>query len=348
MAPPLQIAKRALLQTLRLPGVTAPFNHLVRGRATIFMLHRFRNRDTGVEGHDTDQLRDTLEYLRMHRYNVVGLHELVRNLLSDDPPLDRAVVFTIDEGYQHQATAASSVFTAFDCPVTIFVTTGFLDGDIWFWWDQIEFILSSVEPPELTVHLADSQLTYSCATQAQRRSAAADFTSRCKHVAAADRLAGIAALAAAAAVDLPSSPPRKYAPMTWDQLRNCERRGITFGPHSVTHPILASTSDEQSRRELVQSWDRLRCEASDPVPVFCYPNGEWGDFGEREMKTLDEMGLLGAVTAVRGYVDAAGLQREPQGAFKIRRFGYPDSLPDVIQTVSGLERLKEILRGDGR
>jgi peptidoglycan/xylan/chitin deacetylase (PgdA/CDA1 family) len=312
------------------------------------MLHRFRNRNTGVEGHDTDQLRRTLEYLRKHRYNLIGLHELVLNLRSDVPPVDRTVVFTIDEGYQHQATAAASVFTAFDCPVTIFVTTGFLDGDIWFWWDQIEFIFSSLEPSELTVPLAGSQLTYSCVTDAERRRAAAEFTSRCKHVAAADRLAGIAALAAAAAVDLPSSPPLKYAPMTWDQLRDCERRGITFGPHSVTHPILASTSDEQSRRELVESWNRLCREASDPVPVFCYPNGEWDDFGDREIKTLDEMGLLGAVTAVRGYVDAAGLQQESQGAFKIRRFGYPDSLPDVIQTVSGLERLKGILRGNGR
>jgi peptidoglycan/xylan/chitin deacetylase (PgdA/CDA1 family) len=312
------------------------------------MLHRFRNRDTGVEGHDIDQLRSTLEYLRKHRYNVLGLSELVHNLRGEGPPLDRTVVFTIDEGYQHQATVASAVFAAFDCPVTIFVTTGFLDGDIWFWWDQIDLIFSTMETPELTLDLAGSQLSYSCTTDNERRRAAADFTSRCKQVAAADRLAAIAALATAAAVDLPSSPPLKYAPMTWDQLRDCEKCGITFGPHSVTHPILARTSDEQSRRELAESWDRLCCEAADPVPVFCYPNGEWDDFGEREMKTLDEMGLLGAVTAVRGYVDAAGLQQGPWGAFKIRRFGYPDSLPDVIQTVSGLERLKGILRGDGR
>ncbi len=346
--PPLQIAKRALLQSLRLPGVTAPFRPLVRGRATIFMLHRFRNRDTGVEGHDADQLRGTLEYLRRHRYNIIGVHELAHNLRCEGPPLDRTVVFTIDEGYQHQATSASTVFAAFDCPVTIFVTTGFLDGDIWFWWDQIEFLFSTVESRELTVPLSGTQLTYSCASDTELRRAAADFTSRCKHVAAADRLAGVAALAAAAAVDLPSRPPLKYAPMTWDQLRDCEKRGITFGPHSVTHPILARTSDEQSRRDLVESWNRLCGEASNPVPVFCYPNGEWEDFGEREIRTLDKMGLLGAVTAERGYAVTTGLQQTPLDAFKIRRFGYPDSLPDVIQTVCGLERLKEILRGNGR
>ncbi len=27
--------------------------------------------------------------------------------------------------------------------------------------------------------------------------------------------------------------------MSWDQARLCEERGMTFGPHTVTHPILS-------------------------------------------------------------------------------------------------------------
>jgi hypothetical protein len=79
--------------------------------------------------------------------------------------------------------------------------------------------------------------------------------------------------------------------------------------------------------------------------VFCYPNGQWDDFGEREITTLGEIGFVGAVSAVNGYADATRTRLEPQDAFKVRRFGYPDSLPHTIQIVSGLERVKEILRG---
>jgi hypothetical protein len=62
------------------------------------------------------------------------------------------------------------------------------------------------------------------------------------------------------------------------------------------------------------------------------------------MNTLEELGFLGAMAAESGYADAARMRHEPSGAFRIRRFEYPDSLPRVIQAVSGVERVKEILR----
>ena len=309
------------------------------------MLHRFRDEETEVGGHDVHELRRTLEYLRKHRYDLVGIEDLVRRLRGEGPPPNRSVAFTIDDGYRNHATVACPLFAEFDCPATTFVTTGFLDGEIWLWWDQIEFIFSHADRPDVVVDLARSELVYRCSTDHERRRAITDFTTRCKLVSDDDRRAGIAALAEAATVRLPTDPPARYAPMTWEQLRCCEKRGMTFGPHTVTHPNLSRTSDAQSRRELVDSWRRLQSEASHPVPVFCYPNGQWDDFGEREITTLGEIGFVGAVSAVNGYAEATRTRLEPQGAFKVRRFGYPDSLPHTIQIVSGLERVKEILRG---
>ncbi len=336
--------KQTLLGTLRIPGVTAPFASFTRGRASVFMLHRFREQDSGVDGHDPAELRRTLDYLRRKRYDVTGLTALFHRLRGEGPPLNRTVAFTIDDGYRDHATVASPVFAEFDCPVTTFVVTGFLDRAMWFWWDQIEFVFSAVTRQVVAVDLAGSQLTYRLADEGECRSAMADFIGRCKQVSDDDRRAGIAALAAAAEVDLPTDPPARYEPMTWDQLRACEARGMSFGAHTLTHPILAHTSDEQSHRELAQSWARLSDEAANPVPVFAYPNGKWGDFGEREMNTLEQLGFLGALAAEDGYADVARMQRDPLGAFRIRRFTYPDSLPYVIQVVSGLERVKEILR----
>jgi len=336
--------KRALLDVLRLPGVTTPFAPFTRGCAAVFMLHRFRHADLGINGHDPALLRRSLEYLRHHRYDIVDVNELAHRLMGEGRPLHRTVAFTMDDGYRDQAEIAAPVFAEYDCPVTTFVTTGFLDGDIWLWWDQIEFVFSSVKRAELALCLSQSALSYRCNSASERRWATADFSARCKQLPDADRRTGIAALAEAAAVDLPSGPPERYAPMTWGQLRKCESRGMTFGPHSVTHPLLARASDEQSRRELIESRDRLSRGATTPVPVFCYPNGQWDDFGRREMDTLCELGFIGALTAVSGYADAATVRREPWGQFMIRRFSYPDSLSGLIQVVSGVERFKQLLR----
>jgi peptidoglycan/xylan/chitin deacetylase (PgdA/CDA1 family) len=133
--------------------------------------------------------------------------------------------------------------------------------------------------------------------------------------------------------------------MTWDDLRAAERLGMTFGPHTVTHPILSQTDDGQSQRELVTSWERLRAEAARPAPVFCYPNGMLADFTEREMRTLREQGLIGAVLGVAGYADRPRFARAPHGPYLVHRFSYADHLAQNLQYASGLERLKEILRG---
>ena len=340
----LTAAKRALLHVLRAPGVVKPFAPLTRGCAAVFMLHRFHHDDLGVVGHDPKLLRQTLEHLRRHRYDIVDVSELVRRLRGEGHPLHRTVAFTMDDGYRDQAEIAAPVFAEYDCPVTTFVTTGFLDRDIWLWWDQIEFIFSGLERDELSLSLADSELSYHCTGTDGRRRAVIDFSGRCKEVSDAERRAAIAALAEAAGVDLPIEPPERYAPMTWDQLRKCESRGMTFGPHSVTHPILSRASTEQARKEIIESRDRLSRGAADPVPVFCYPNGQWDDFGRREMDILLEQGFLGAFAAVSGYADAANVQRQPSGQFMMRRFSYPDSLPTLIQVVSGVERFKQILR----
>ncbi len=336
--------KQALLGALRIPGVTAPFQRFTRGRAAVFMMHRFRGQDYDGDGHDPSELRSVLGYLRRQKYDLIGLPELFDRLHREGRPLYRSVAFTIDDGYRDHATVASPVFAEFDCPVTTFVVTGFLDGEIWFWWDQIEFTFSATGQRSITFDFGESRLTYRIADERERRRAIADFTNRCKQVPDDQRKAGIAALAVAAEVDLPSAPPEQYAPMTWNQLRECEARGMSFGPHTVTHPVLARTSDEQCYRELSESWARLRSEASDPVPVFAYPNGKWHDFGAREVRTLEELGLRGALAAESGYADTATVKGDRLSAYSVRRFTYPDSLPHVIQAVSGLERLKEVLR----
>ena len=81
-------------------------------------------------------------------------------------------------------------------------------------------------------------------------------------------------------------------------LRASERKGMQFGPHTVTHPILSRAPQANMREELATSWARLRTEAEGAVPIFCYPNGQPGDYGEREVRVLRELGLRAAVTGL--------------------------------------------------
>ncbi len=339
----MSLVKNLFLRMMLIPGATAPFSTLLRGRATIFMLHRFREPNSRVAGHDPEMIRQGLAYLRRKKYLLVSLEEVFRRI-AEGAPLERVVAFTIDDGYRDQARVGAKLFAEFNCPVTTFLTTGFLDHRIFFWSDKIDYIFSHTSRLQISVGLAGNELSYRWNEEAGRRVAQTDFTERCKDVPETDRLAAVGMLAKALAVDLPDEAPPEYSPMSWEEARECEKLGMTFGPHTVTHPFLSQIKDDQSATEIATSWNRLRSEVKSPVPVFCYPYGRLVDFGPREVTHLQSLGFSGAVAGAPGYSSREAFHRSPSAPFEVRRWGYPDTLAYLVQLVSGVERFKQILR----
>jgi peptidoglycan/xylan/chitin deacetylase (PgdA/CDA1 family) len=335
--------KRILLKPLAVPGFAEALSTLTSTRASIFMLHRFSAPGGDVSGHDPAALRLILSQLRRLRYNLISLQEVFRRVREGEP-LKRAIAFTIDDGYFDHARIAAPVFAEFDCPVTSFLTTGFLDGKTWFWWDRLTYIFEGTKRAELQACLGKERIVYRLESNAARSSACDDLNVRCQDASEADRLACVLDLSREADVELTANPPARFAPMSWDEAREAEKRGMTFGPHTVTHPVLSTTSDEQAEFEITESWRRLNAEVSRPVPVFCYPNGRSRDFGEREIATMRSLGLWGAVTGEAGEIRPAQFRRSAATPFRVPRFYFLDSLPYVLQCVSGLEMIKARIR----
>lgn len=336
--------KQLLLNSLLLPGFPRLLRYVHRECATVFMLHRFQDLERGIAGIDVSHLRCVLAYLIRNNYELLTLADLFARLEGNGPQARGAVAFTIDDGYIEHATIAAPVFSEFGCPVTTFLCTGFLDGKLWFWWDQIAYVFQHTACRSVQVRMGDSVFACQWDNEEQRFRAQSEFTARCKCVSNSEKMDAIANLAQASRVDIPRDPPPHYAPMSWDQARLCESMGMTFGPHTVTHPVLSRTTNDESGYEISESWARLCAEVQNPVPIFCYPNGGLGDYGDREITELRRLGFLGAVAADPGYGDALKFQRGKDNRFRVSRFGFPDELPHTIQYVSGVERFKQVLR----
>lgn len=337
------IIRTAYHRILLTPEVPRLFSFARRDCATVFMLHRFADRERGIEGLDTGVVRSGLAYLRRNGYEMLSLADVYARLAGGGPPLRGAVAFTLDDGYMDQADIAGPLFAEFDCPVTTFVTVGFLDGALWMWWDKIEHIFCSTRRRSLSVLIGGESVSYHWDGEGSGPPMG-DFIGRCKVVGDEEKHRAIIRLAESADVDLPTRPPVRYAPMTWDDLRTREEKGMTFGPHTVTHPVLSRATADQADREISESWQRLCGEARRPVPVFCYPNGQLADFGPREIDILMKNGLVGAVVGEPGYADPASFGRSSDAPFKLRRFPFPEDISDLVQRVSGIERCKQFVR----
>jgi len=334
--------KKSILAPLRISGVSKALGRLSGMHASIFMLHRFSSPEDGISGHDPATVRSILAYLRKEKYDLISLQEMFRRL-RDGEPLRKAIAFTIDDGYFDHGSIGGPIFVEFDCPVTIFAVTGFLDGIDWLWWDRTQFICEQTSKSQLTARVGAEQRSFKLDTKASRLNAAVEINLWCQDASEVDRAACLANLLKDAEVEVPARPPRRFSPVSWDEARQLEKRGISFAPHTVTHPVLSSTTEEHARREISESWKRISAELASPVPIFCYPHGRQRDFGEREMAEVCRVGLWGGVRGYPGRFRPEEFRSAP-AICAVPRFPFSDNLIDVLQCLSGVENLKIRLR----
>ena len=335
--------KGRILKLLTKDSIVPLFRPFQHGAVTIFMLHRFADEAFGNRGHSIEFLRANLSFLRRHKFKLIGLPELLRDL--DEKRLGPAVVFTVDDGYGDFARVAAPVFAEFDCPVTVFATTGFIDGGFWMWWDKIIWACTQSRRSSVQLRIDGNAYRYTLDGSARRWSAAANLTERLKRYPDRIMQSAIEDLLCAAEVELPPELPDMFLPMTWNDVSRLGKEGVTFGPHTVSHPILSQVDDARSCAELEGSWRRLRAATSAAIPVFCFPNGDYASFTDRERRTVKAIGMRACALAEQHFTTLAHAQSAGAGfTTELPRYAYPDDVAQFRQIVSGMERMKRGLR----
>jgi peptidoglycan/xylan/chitin deacetylase (PgdA/CDA1 family) len=259
---------------------------------------------------------------------------------------ENSIAFTIDDGFYDQGSLAAPIFIEFNCPLTIFLISGFLDGDLWPWYSKVEFLIENTNVDTLlfTIPTKKDSLSISLKGEHNKSHARRSILKLMKSMNGDLIPETIEYLERATQIKLPDQPPDNFKPITWEMARELENAGVVFGPHTVSHPILSNVNDQQSQDEIIRSWYRLNQELKNPSPVFCYPNGEPNDFGDREIKTLKKNGFLGAVSTTPGQVIKNS--RDSQYLFRLPRYSLPYEFSDFIMYCSWIEFAKETIRGN--
>lgn len=317
-----------------------PFQWLWAGRrrqaASIVMLHRFAHPDRGVSGHNVAELAENLEFLRKNDFHICSLAELIERYRNGLPPRPNTIVFTVDDGYADFVEIGAPLFAQYDVPATTFLITGFVDGAGWIWYDKLRYCALQHPALQVEVPIGDQLMPLAWRNAGERRIALRRFIRRLHAVPAATVEATVSAFPGLLGVSVPEMPVARFAPLTWADVRTLERRGMRFGPHTHTHPILSQVDAVRSRDEVVRSWSRLCAEAAEPTAVFCYPSGMPGDYTAREEGTVREAGLEAAVVAFGGRVSPSHFRRN---AFALPRIAYEASPASFRWQLAGAGRL---------
>lgn len=313
----------------------------LRNRAAILMLHRFSVPDLDITGHDPAFVRDALETLRRRRLNIISLRSLFDRIEAGDEIEPGTVVFSMDDGFWDQAEIGAELFYRYDCPATIFAISGFVDGANWPWDDRVAWMLCKAKKRVQQLTIGDRTISLDTQSTISTRFTLQTVRSYCK------RLDGVAieslvnSLATALEVEVPLAPPRQYQPMSWDQARALETKGIDFGPHTVNHYILSRLDDATAQYEIQTAWQRLLAELDHPLNVYAWPTGRYSDFGTRDIRIAQSLGIRGAVATNDNYAIITG---SATSSFCLDRFSMPMNHSDLLQYTTWIERAKQLVR----
>jgi peptidoglycan/xylan/chitin deacetylase (PgdA/CDA1 family) len=311
--------KGTIRTTLHASGAINAVRSFNRRAVRILMYHDFPS--------DTRGLYAQCEHIQRY-YRPVSLKAICESLETGRSLPNNNLAITIDDGYRDFFLYAYPVFRHFQFEPTVFVITDFLDQKLWPWWNQIEYAFQHTSQKSVSLALPNDETdnlvleTHEQRVRASNKTVDALMTTgNCERLELIDRTVKMLG------VTLPASPPQKWSPLSWDEVREMANNGVEIGAHTKTHPILSRISDADTiRREIEGCKLRIEKELDQPVLHFCYPNGKVADLNKATVDAVKRFGYRTAVTSERG------LNFSGADLFLLRRLGVePDGATHYFQ-----------------
>jgi len=306
----------------------------------VFTLHRFCTESNAVSGHRPEFLEEVLGILKKKGYSFLGLDEAIDLFDRNKVPRHKMVAFTMDDGFDDQVRTGAEIFGDYNCPVTCFLITDFVDGIDWPWDSKVGHLVNNIPQSQIRIELESGIHEFDLSDALKRRSAAHDIRHIMKLSSSRNVASQLDSLVQQTGVELPEMPPESLKPVSWETARKFETKGVRFGAHGMSHDILTAQSDTQVQHEISGAWQRLSQELANPSRIFCYAIGQAGDYSDREEQVVKSAGYLAAVSAQAGYLSKRTLAQQ---RYSLPRFAFPDTLDDTLQYCSWVEYAKERL-----
>ena len=185
---------------------------------------------------------------------------------------DRYVV-TFDDGYADNLIAALPVLERYDVPATVFVSTGFLDRDA-FWWDVLDEAVLDQDRPicDLVEAGRGVGLLIRADTTATRHEIQSELHAGLAMRPPSDVEPLIGELLAATGSPPPVPSGR---PLTTEQLVELAAHPlVSIGVHTVHHVRLPNAGAADARRELMDARNHLDRLIGRAPRALAYPHGD--------------------------------------------------------------------------
>ncbi len=254
-------------------------------------------------------IQHQLRLLRRH-YRILHLEEALDEFYGTQPAPPGArgrhdrrapLAITFDDGYLDTYTCAWQLACQLRIPITVFLIPGYVESGTYFWWLADDYLAQHSRVETITVE----NRSYCLKWVEERKALAQLIDQRTRYATSvAEREQFLQYLQEVLKTPLPNR--QQYGtvdpslPINWYEIREMEQSGwVSFGAHTMHHPILAYLSDaDEEYREVKQCRDVLEQQLGHPVRCFCYPVGRTEHIGSRTIEAVKRAGYYWALTTL--------------------------------------------------
>jgi len=245
--------------------------------------------------------RHFAEHLKIlqHNYRVLSLHDLLSSLKNARLP-KRGVVLTFDDGYADNLWNAKPLLEKYEVPATVFVASGSVDNN-GFWWDELEQALlqSRKLPKSLRLNVQSRTYDWPMSNSDQRQHAFTEIHQILQPLIASDRDQVMTEIFAWADVDKMGRPD--YRPLTTTELiQLAQSEFVDIGSHTLTHSLLPAMSKADQFAEIDGCRQKLSAILGNCVDTFSYP---YGIFTLETPEIVESAGFHVALTSEKNVVE---------------------------------------------
>lgn len=269
----------------------------VSNNINILLYHRVINiePDTWKLAVTPEHFEEQIRFLKEH-YSIIGFDDDWREVK------EKSVIITFDDGYFDFYQYVVPILEKYHVPATVFVSTGNLDSEKEFWWDELERLL--IVNPDCPTQIVFSGKEYRTGNMEEKSKTAYAIHPVLKAMEPDERELALSQLEQITRNRV--LPRRNYRVMTSDELRKTASSDmVTVGGHTVTHNSLAFERTDQQTQEIVESKRIIEEITGRKINVFSYPFGGKEDYDYNTLRIVEEAGYEKAAAVRNGIEDNA-------------------------------------------
>ena len=299
----------------------------------IITYHRMGADRTVLDGsgpvHHPAEFERQIEYLAS-QYNIISLDRLLDSMERNDVP-PRSVVITFDDGYADALRRAMPVLYRRRIPMTVFLTTSIVANRDLLWQHKLNWLLAHGHGPRVD----DALLAHGFPCRLENETLS-NFVRRCFRPDLGQILESVLNSVGQSGPAL-ASRLRPYVEV--EDIAQADPEFVTFGNHTVTHPILSALSCEQQRCEMQTARDEILSLTGRFPIAFAYPFGQKHHYDANSKRIAQETWHRAALDMRRrsnvGVSDPFDLSRKPAPTGSQRLFEQMiEDWPDLRHTAT--------------